>query len=248
MDDQPEAARQGTREGTLTVPAKPFGRFVVIAAAVGVVAAAWWFLPLRHWSTTFAQRIRGAGLLGVVVFMAVYVAAEVALLPGSLLTMAAGFAYGPIGGLLVASPASVLAATAAFLLGRTLLRDWIQRKIARSPNAQALDRAVSHNSFKLILLLRLSPVIPFNVLNYALGLSDIALGRYVVASFVGMLPGTWLYVYLGSLAPAAAGLEDASRDGGPERLAFTIVGLAATVIAVVFVTRAARRTLEHELG
>lgn len=168
-------------------------------------------------------------------------------MPGSLLTMAAGFAYGPTRGLLVASPASVLAATTAFVLGRTILRDWIRRKIARSPKARAIDRAVERNSFKLIVLLRLSPVIPFNMLNYALGLSNANLGRYVIASFVGMLPGTWLYVYLGSLATTAAGLGEASHAGGRERLILTIVGLAATIVAVIFVTRAARRALEQEL-
>src|SRR5919198_2672818 len=90
-------------------------------------------LPVRGWATALAERIRGTGAKGVMLFILVYVLAEVALVPGSLLTMAAGFAYGPIRGLLVASPASVLAATMAFLLGRTILRDRIQRMVARSP-------------------------------------------------------------------------------------------------------------------
>lgn len=222
-------------------------KVAVFACAVGLVVALSWLLPVRQWTVGLAERLRGAGATGVLIFIAVYVGAEVALVPGSLLTMAAGFAYGPIGGLLVASPASVLAATVAFLLGRTVLRNWIQRKIAASPKARALDRAIGKNSFKLILLLRLSPAIPFNVLNYALGLSDANLGRYVVASIVGMLPGTWLYVYLGSLATTAAGLTDASRGGGPQRLALTVAGLVATVLVVVLVTRSARRLLEEEL-
>jgi uncharacterized membrane protein YdjX (TVP38/TMEM64 family) len=171
----------------------------------------------------------------------------VALVPGSLLTMVAGFAYGPITGLLVALPASVLAATTTFLLGRTVLRGWIERQIAQSARARALDRAIERNTFKLILLLRLSPVIPFNVINYALGLSKAHLGRYIAASFFGMLPGTWLYAYLGSLATTAGELSDASHGGGRERLVLTIGGLAATIVAVAFVTRAARRALEQEL-
>lgn len=217
------------------------------AGAVALVVALGWLLPVRHWTIALAERIRGAGPTGVLIFLAVYIVAEVALVPGSLLTMTAGFAYGPLGGLLVASPASVLAATAAFLLGRTVLRGWIQKKIERSPKSRALDRAIGRNSFKLILLLRLSPVIPFNVLNYMLGLSDANLARYVVASFIGMLPGTWLYVYLGSLATTAAALTEAGRGGGPARIALTSAGLIATVIVVVFVTRAARRALEEEL-
>jgi len=206
-----------------------------------------WFLPVRDWTIALAERIRGAGATGVFIFIAVYVVAEVALVPGSLLTMAAGFAYGPIAGLFVASPASVLAATTAFLLGRTVLRGWIQKKIARSPKTRALDRAIGRNSFKLILLLRLSPLVPFNLLNYVLGLSDVPLGRYVAASFIGMLPGTWLYLYLGSLATTAAELSNASREGRVQRIVLTVAGLVATVLAIVFITRAAKRALEEEL-
>lgn len=218
-------------------------------AAIGAAAfvAIVWALPVKEWTIALAERLRGAGAMGVVMFIAVYVAAEVALVPGSLLTMAAGFAFGPIYGLLIASPASVLAATTAFLLSRTALRGWIQRKIAGSPHTRALDRAIERNSFKLILLLRLSPVIPFNLLNYALGLSDVPLGRYIVSSFVGMLPGTWLYVYLGSLATSAAGLTEAGGRAGSARLTLAAVGLIATVVAVVFITRTARRTLDAEL-
>lgn len=222
-------------------------RIVLGAGAVALVVLLIRTLPIREWTIALAERIRGAGMKGVVIFVAVYVVAEVVLVPGSLLTMAAGFAYGPIAGLLIASPASVLAATTAFLLSRTALREWIQEKIARSPKTRALDRAVGRNSFKLILLLRLSPLVPFNVLNYLLGLSDVPLGHYIVASFVGMLPGTWLYVYLGSLATTAAGLGETSGGGGPARLALTIAGLIATVVAVLFITNAARRTLDAEL-
>jgi uncharacterized membrane protein YdjX (TVP38/TMEM64 family) len=225
-----------------------FIKTAAFVVAIGLLVTISWILPVREWTVALADRLRGAGAKGVLIFVAVYVVAEVALIPGSLLTMAAGFAYGPTGGILVASPASVLAATAAFLLGRTVLRSWIRKKTAAAPTLRAIDRAIGRNSFKLILLLRLSPLIPFNVLNYALGLSDANLGRYVVASLVGMLPGTFLYVYLGSLATTAAGLADAGRSGGPQRLILTISGLVATVVVVVLVTRAARRALEQELG
>jgi uncharacterized membrane protein YdjX (TVP38/TMEM64 family) len=135
VDDQPEAARYRTRETALSASTQTgYSRIALGVAAVVAVVVLWWFLSVRDWTTALAERIRGAGLQGVLIFVAVYVAAEVALVPGSLLTMAAGFAYGPIGGLLVASPASVLAATTAFLLGRTILRGWIQRKIARWPS------------------------------------------------------------------------------------------------------------------
>ena len=218
-----------------------------IVIALALVLALGWMLPIADWAVTLAGRLRGAGAAGVLLFTAIYIVATVALLPGSVLTLAAGFAYGPVGGLLVVSPASVLAATAAFLLGRTAIRGWVQRKIAGAPRARALSRAIEKDSFKLILLLRLSPVVPFNVLNYALGVSEASLSRYVVASFIGMLPATWLYVYLGSLATTAADLTDASRGSSPGRLALTLAGLVATVLVVVLVTRSARRALDREL-
>lgn len=220
----------------------------MIAGGVAVAAFLVWQLPIAHWIVALADRLRGMGWVGIALFIAIYVVAEVALLPGSLFTLAAGFAYGPVGGLLVASPASVLAATVAFLLGRTVLRDWIRARIHRYPKAQALDTAIGTNSFKLILLLRLSPVIPFNILNYALGLSDAKVGRYVVASFVGMLPGTWLYVYLGSLATTAAQLTAAGQTESPQKLILTGVGLVSTVLVVVLVTRAAQRALDEQLA
>ena len=222
------------------------GRALAIAAVALVIALAWVF-PVRHWIVSLAERLRGMGAAGVLLFIAAYVVCTVALLPGSLLTLAAGFAYGPVRGLLIVSPASVIAATIAFLLGRTLLRSWAHQRIARVPRTRALDRALGQNSFKVILILRLSPAIPFNVLNYALGVTDASLAQYVAASFLGMLPGTWLYAYLGSLAPAATGLAEAGRGSDPQRLALSIAGLVATVVVVVLVTRAARRALEEEL-
>ncbi len=220
----------------------------VIAAVVVIAAVAVWQLPVSRWVVTLAEQVRSMGWAGVALFIAIYVVAAVALLPGALLTLAAGFAYGPVGGLLIASPASVVAATVAFFLSRTIFRDWIRQRIDRYPKARALDSAIGANSFKLILLLRLSPLIPFNILNYVLGLSDASAGRYVAASFIGMLPATWLYVYLGSLATTAAQLNEAGQGNSSQKLILTGVGLVATILVVVLVTRAARRALEREVA
>lgn len=194
-----------------------------------------------------AQAARDTGLAGVAVFFLAYVVSTVALLPGSLLTLAAGFAYGPFWGLLLASPASVAGATAAFVLGRTFLRDWASRRVGTSRAARAVDSAVEREAFKLVLLLRLSPLVPFNVLNYALSLSKVRLGTYVIASFLGMLPGTVLFVNLGALAPAAAELAAGVSDAGTAQHVLYLAGLGATVAVVVILTRAARRALEAEL-
>lgn len=221
---------------------------VGITTGVILTAVVVWQLPMTHWVVALAERLRGMGAAGVALFVALYVIGVVAVLPGSLLTLTAGFVYGPVGGLLVASPASVLAATIAFLLARSTLRDWIHARIARYPKARALDTAIGANSFVLILLLRLSPLVPFNVLNYALGLSDAKLRHYVVASFIGMLPGTWVAVYVGSLATTAAELARTGRSNSLEKWILTGVGLVATIIVAVLLTRAAQRALAEQLA
>ena len=218
---------------------------IVIGAALAALAA--YGLPLGQWITDLAQGASETGPLGVGLFFVAYVISTVAGLPGSVLTLALGFAYGPFWGLAIASPASVTGATCAFVLGRTLLRDWAAKKAGGSARARAIEGAVAREGFKLVLLLRLSPIVPFNLLNYVLSLTSVRLGTYVLASAVGMLPGTALYVYLGSLAPAAAELSSAAQDGGAARTTLYVVGLLATVAVVVVGTRAARRALDAEL-
>ena len=221
---------------------------VLALAAAGALVLAGSQLPLAGWIIGLADRARAAGSAGVLLFAAAYVISTVALLPGSLLTVAAGFAYGPVWGLLLASPASVAGATCAFLLGRTLLRGWAERTVGASDRMRAIDRAVGAEGFRIVLLLRLSPLFPFNVLNYALSLTTIPTGAYVLASFVGMLPATALFVYLGSLAPAAAQLASASSEGGgTARAVLYGVGLLATLAVTVLASRTAKRALESEL-
>jgi uncharacterized membrane protein YdjX (TVP38/TMEM64 family) len=217
---------------------------LVLAATLAIAA---YMLPIAEWTTALAERVRGAGLPGVILFVAAYVVATVVLLPGSLLTLAAGFAYGPAWGVAVASPASIAGATAAFLLGRTLLHDWATRRVSKSAHLRAISRAVEHEAFKIVFLTRLSPLIPFDVLNYAFSLTKVRLRTYVAASAIGMLPGTVLYVYLGSLAPTAAQLSSAGADGSMGRVVLYAAGLGATIAVVVIATRAAKRALRTEL-
>ena len=222
-------------------------RALIVIAILVALAAAAWVLPIAEWTVGLAEYARGKGTAGVVLFVAAYIVSTVAVLPGVVLTLAAGFVYGPLWGLAIASPASVAGATAAFLLGRTVLREWATRKIGASSKAKAIDTAVTRNGFKIVMLLRLSPLVPFNLLNYALSLSRVRLSTYVVASFLGMLPGTALYVYLGSLAPAAANLSSVSREGGAVRTWLYAAGFLATVAVVVIGARGAKRALSAEL-
>jgi uncharacterized membrane protein YdjX (TVP38/TMEM64 family) len=222
-------------------------KLVVLALVLGTVAG-FLLLPLDRWLLAVVESIRGTGALGAVVFAVAYVAATVLLLPGALLTAGAGFVYGPLWGTLLVSPVSVVAATVAFLLGRTVARGWIARRIAANPRFAAIDEAIGESGFKIVFLLRLSPLVPFNLLNYALGLTRVSLRDYVVASAVGMLPGTVLYVYLGSLVTSASELAGGARHpaGGWERMLYW-GGLAATLGATWLLTRLARRALSRTI-
>lgn len=220
---------------------------VAVLVALGAAAAVL-LLPVETWVPRLVETIRGAGARGVVIFALVYVAATVLFLPGAILTAAAGFAYGPLWGTLLVSPASVVAATLAFLLGRTVARGSIARRLAGGSRFAAIDEAVGASGLKIVLLLRLSPLLPFNLLNYALGLTRVSLREYVVASALGMLPGTVLYVYLGSLVTSASALAGGARQapGAPERLLYW-GGLAATLGATWLLTRLARGALSRAI-
>jgi uncharacterized membrane protein YdjX (TVP38/TMEM64 family) len=222
-------------------------RLILIVTAATAVVAAIALLPVREWMQRLAEWIEGAGLVGAVVYAATYVVATVLLLPASLLTLGAGFAYGPLAGTLLVSPVSVTAATVAFLLGRTVARGWIAARVMREPRFAAVDAAIEREGLKIVILLRLSPVLPFGLLNYALGLTRVRLRDYVLGSFVGMLPATFLYVHLGSLVPTAASLGSSAATAGTGQRLINWSGLAATVLVTVFVTRLARRALSTAL-
>lgn len=184
-----------------------------------------------------------AGAMGPVAFIGLYAAATVLLFPGWALTLAAGAMFGVVQGSLWVSVGSTLGATLAFLLGRHGARAIVVGKIARSRRFAALDRAVAREGWKIVLLSRLSPVLPFTLLNYAFGLTGVKLVSYVWASWLGMLPGTVMYVYLGSLARATT--LERSRSTG-EWILYG-VGLIATLAVTVRVTRLARNALAQKL-
>ena len=217
---------------------------VGIAAFVAAVI----LLPVNQWLLGLVERIRDMGLVGAIVFVAAYVTATVLLLPGSILTLGAGFAYGPVYGTLLVMLASNLGATSAFLLGRTVLRERVARRIAGDARFSAVDAAVGAQGFRVVLLLRLSPLFPFNLLNYALGLTRVRLRDFVLASIPGMFPGTLLYVYLGSLVTSVSQLTSGQRpDSGPWGRVLFWGGLVATVAVTLLMTRIARRALDSAL-
>jgi pyruvate/2-oxoglutarate dehydrogenase complex dihydrolipoamide dehydrogenase (E3) component/uncharacterized membrane protein YdjX (TVP38/TMEM64 family) len=211
---------------------------------MGVIVATLIYLPVVVRDLyELLDAVRGMGPWAPLLLGAVYVLAVLIFVPGSVLTMGAGVIFGVVVGTISVSVASTLGAAAAFLLGRTLARGLIEKRVVRNARFQALDEAIRQQGFKIVLLLRLSPVFPFNLLNYALGLTKVSLRAYVFASWIGMLPGTVMYVYLGSTLKSLTDLTAGKSEGGVgEKLLFG-VGLLATIAATVVITRLARKTL-----
>lgn len=196
----------------------------------------------------FSAWVDGLGVWGPVVFVLGYVVATVAFIPGSLLTLAGGAIFGLAEGVVLVFAGASLGATAAFLASRYLVRGAIEKRVAAEPRFAAIDRAVGREGFKIVLLLRLTPVVPFVLLNYALGLTRVKLRDYLYA-LGGMLPATLLYVYWGKVA---GDLAEIAAGGGQERgwetHVFTGIGLVATIAAVALIVRVARRALREEVG
>ncbi len=224
---------------------KPSSLFRIVTLAVLIVSigASLFLLPTQEYLSQFLAWVQRIGPWGAVLLGAAYIPAALLFVPGSLLTLGAGFALGVGLGTVAVSIGSTLGASAAFLAGRTLARGFIEAKISHNPRFRAIDQAVKHEGFKIVLLTRLSPVFPFNLLNYAFGLTPVSLRDYFLASWLGMLPGTVMYVYLGSAAKNLADLAAGKVEGGTGQQVLFGVGLLATVAVTVAVTRVAKRAL-----
>lgn len=227
--------------------AAPSTRLIVAAVVALVLFAAALFLPVGRWLLSVVDYVRDAGAIGFVLYMVIYVAATVLFIPGSILTMAAGFLYGVSGGMALVVPAAIVGATLAFLLGRSVARDAVAERVATTRWFRAVDDVTGSDGFKIVLLLRLSPVVPFSLINYALGVTKVRTRDYVVASAIGILPGTLLYVYLGSVVTTAAQLLKGGGDSGVWGRVLFWGGLVATLVVTVLITRLARRRLAREL-
>lgn len=228
------------------VDAKPRGagwRVALLIAAVVALAAAFRYLPVAQTTSDFLEYVRGLGFWGPALLAAVYVVATVLMVPGLVLTLGAGYAFGVVVGTAAVSVGSVIGATLAFLVGRYAARDFVQGLAERYPRFAAVDRAVAASGAKIVLLTRLSPAFPFNVLNYLYGATRVSLRDYFFASWIGMFPGTVLYVYLGAVAGNLTDLVAGKIEGGAAKQALLVVGLLATVVVTVLVTRVAKKAL-----
>ena len=220
-------------------------RVRVTAAIVAVGLLLWWAgRSLAPRLLSIVAHIQTLGPAAPIAFIGIYAFAVVALIPASLLTIAGGAVFGLIRGAIYALIGATLGSTAAFLLGRYVARRLVAKRLAAMPRFVAIEQAVSARGRRIVFLLRLSPLIPFNFLNYALGLTTISAWDFVIAS-AGTIPGAFVYAYAGKVtgeALALAGQAQVPKDAS--YYAVLVAGLVATLAATTVVTRTARRALQ----
>lgn len=213
-------------------------KWIGLAGAVIALFVAWRLLPVREWLESFQDRVSGMGAFGGVLYGLLYVLAALLFVPGSVLTLGAGFVFGLGWGTVIVSLASTSAAALAFLIARHLARKRVEKLARKNEKFDAIDHAIGKNGWKVVGLLRLSPLIPFSLSNYLYGLTSVRFLPYLLASWAGMLPGTFLYIYLGS----------AGRNVGEKKSTWEWVllgaGLAATIAVTVILTRVAKKELK----
>ncbi len=216
---------------------------VLIVIALFVIIRA---LPVDRAIDLLKSRVDGLGFWGPLALGAAYIVAALAFFPGSALTFAAGAVFGLFWGTVTVSLASTTAAALAFLIARYLVREKVAKQAARYPKFKAIDGAIAAGGWKIIAMLRLSPAMPFSLGNYLFGLTAIRFWPYVLASWLFMLPGTFMFVYLGHIGTeglrSAAGADQGKTPG---EWALLGVGLLATIAVTVYVTRLSRKALRE---
>jgi uncharacterized membrane protein YdjX (TVP38/TMEM64 family) len=224
------------------------GKPILLAIMVVTMLIAIALLPVSEWLALGVAWIEANRTLAWIVYLATYIVATVLVVPVSILTLAAGYLFGLPLGAVLASVGSVLGACGALLVGRFFVREWVAKRIADLPRFRALDQATRHEGFLIVFLTRLSPLFPFNLINYGLALTSVRFRDYLLASWLGMLPVTILYTYVGSVAKNFTELTNGGVQAGPFGRTLVLVGLAASVVLTVLITRKATRTLSQHLA
>jgi uncharacterized membrane protein YdjX (TVP38/TMEM64 family) len=205
-------------------------------------------LPVQPWLRSFLEWIGRLGPWAPVFLIALDAAVCLLCLPGSAVTLVAGFLWGTVAGSVVASLGATLGAAAAFLISRLLLRGWIERRLAGHSAMIAIDRAIGSEGFRVVLLVRLCSLLPYDLMSYALGLTKVSFGRYLSGTWLGRLPEILLWAYIGStaknLADVFAGKVQAGAGG---RILLLGMGIAAMIAAMLMVARIASKAL-RDLG
>ncbi len=221
-------------------------KWIAAGAVVALIIIVGRVLPLEEWLWEFSAWIAGEGAEGIALFVAGYAAGTILFIPGSILTMGAGFVYGVFQGTIIVTIGSTIGDSLAFLITRYLARDKIRRLASGNRQFAAMDAAIGEHGWKIVLLLRLSPLIPFNISNYLYGLTAIRFWPYLISSFAGVFPGTVLFVYFGAVG--RTGLLAIRGQKLPHtkwEIAVLLAGFFMTCFATWYVSRVAKKALRE---
>ena len=218
-----------------------WGSYAVIVAALFAIVSS---LPLDTLSSGLKEWIESLGIWGPIALGLIYVIATILFVPGTILTLVAGAVFGLVGGFITVSIASTVGAALAFLIARYFARDKVASMAEGNKKFNAMDKAIEEGGWKVVGLLRLSPAIPFNVQNYLYGLTKVKFWEYVLTSWIAMMPGTFMYIYLGTVSGAALGGD---REKSLAEWVLLGVGLLATIAVTVYVTRLAKSKLDDDV-
>ncbi|HSY48956.1 MAG TPA: TVP38/TMEM64 family protein [Thermoanaerobaculia bacterium] len=210
-------------------PAKQLAKIVAGLLVIAALIIAFRVLPVGDWLRHFQTYVRGLGALGYVLYIVVYALCNVAFVPASILTLGAGAIFGFVGGTIVVVIGATLGATLSFLLARTVMRKRVEEMTANNARFRALDRAIASEGTKIVFLSRLAVVFPFTYINYAFGLTAIPLWRYVAATFIGILPATAAFVFVGAAATNAATTSTSSIT----KIIYIAGGVMALIVSVL---------------
>lgn len=224
----------------------PAAKIALVLGAILLLFILSRILPVEVWLKDFNKWVGDLGTAGLFVFAFGYIIFTLLMLPGAVLTIGAGLIFGLGWGFLAASAGSTIGAACAFLVGRFLARDKVRGMTEGKPKFSSIDHAIGEQGAKLIFLLRLSPLVPFNLSNYFYGLTAVRFWPYVIATWIGMMPGTLLYVYFGTLGRATAEAAAGASEGrSPLEWTFLAVGLVATLVVTILVSKIARNAIKN---
>lgn len=190
---------------------------------------------------TIIEQTSTSGIKGYLGFILIYIVSTIMMLPGSPLTFTAGALFGFWKGLVIVSIGSTIGAGCAFLVSRYLARNFVKRKFLNNERFKSIDSGINEEGFKIVILARLSPVIPFFLLNYAFGITKIRFSHFLTASWIGMIPGTMVYVLMGSMGSAMI-------SGKKSLLEWVLLGtgIIATIFVTLLISRIIRKAETHE--
>jgi uncharacterized membrane protein YdjX (TVP38/TMEM64 family) len=193
------------------------------------------------------EAIQHTGWFGWLLFIGLYAAACLLFIPGSILTLAAGAVYGFWEGTLLVLAGNGLGALLSLLITRYLLRDWAKKQFTKNPKMRAIEEAVAHDGWRIVLLTRLSPIMPYSLINYSLGLTRLSAAKFFLATVAGAIPSTCIYVYLGTLIGNLTKIGPDLRHHRPLEWIIQGVGLAFTIAVTIYVTQVASHSLKKRM-